>query len=83
MLIKSWAPIFVKFGRYISTLGYVVWGGVWGGADREEVQVWETAGRVVELCITGEECMEVAKRVAIFVEKKEYREGGDVEHGVA
>ena len=37
--------------------------------------------RAVEPCSTREECMEVAKRVAIFVETKEYG-GGDVKGGV-
>ena len=32
-------------------------------------------------CSTREVCMEVAKRVAIFVEEKEYG-SGDIKHGV-
>ena len=35
--------------------------------------------RAVKPCGTGEECMEVAKRVAVFVEEREYR--GEVERG--
>ena len=35
--------------------------------------------RAVEPCGTGEERMEVAKRVAVFLEEKEY--GGEVERG--